>query len=90
MRKPIWSNPFDHIKIDIFDGRPGQWIHVFSPANKEINGRDPVDLLAGTELTPLDAAELEIYDGPLPDSDEYQKAVKAFSEMIEGTNKKMK
>lgn len=42
---PIWSNPMDHIKIDIIDGIPGPWMHFYSPFNKEINGCDPVNAL---------------------------------------------
>jgi hypothetical protein len=45
LRKPNWANPMDHLKIDIVNGEPGPWGHLYSPANEEINGRNPVDLL---------------------------------------------
>lgn len=74
LRKPIWSNPLDHLKIDIIDGQLGPWIHMFSPLNKECNGRDPVDILI-IMFENLDSPEFEIYEGPLPDSEEYKAAV---------------
>jgi hypothetical protein len=46
VRKPIWANPLDHLKIDIVDGKPGPWLHLWCPFNKECNGRDPVDVFA--------------------------------------------
>ena len=45
LRMPQWVNPDDYLKIDIIDGRPGPWTHLFSPVNEEINGRNPVDML---------------------------------------------
>ena len=74
LRKPIWANPLDHIKIDIFDGRIGPWIHLYAPFNKECNGRDPVDILAIGQEASFDNPEFAIYDGPLPASKEYEAA----------------
>jgi hypothetical protein len=76
LRKPIWANPLDHLKIDIIEGKPGPWLHLWCPFNKECNGRDPVSVLAFQwDLT---IPEFELYDGPLPQSDEYKEAAKRF------------
>lgn len=37
IRKEIWANPMDHLKIDIIGGCPGPWVHLYSPANSAIN-----------------------------------------------------
>ena len=71
LRKPIWANRFDHIKIDIIDGQIGPWVHYYAPFNKPCNGRDPVNILAIGHEALFDTAEFTIYDGPLPDSEEY-------------------
>lgn len=75
LRKPVWANPFDHIKIDIFAGEPedtaGPWIHLHAPVNRLINGHDPVKVV-GPLHGSYDSKEFEAYNGPLPDSDEYQ------------------
>jgi hypothetical protein len=76
VRKPIWADPLDHIKIDIVEGKPGPWLHLWCPFNKECNGRDPVDAFA--YQWDLSVAEFEPYDGPLPQSDEYAAAAKRF------------
>lgn len=78
LRKPIWSNPLDHLKIDILDGQMGPWLHLFAPFNKECNGRDPVDMLAFEHRASFDTPEFAVYDGPLPTSDEYRAAVAKF------------
>jgi hypothetical protein len=83
LRKPIWANPMDHVKIDIIDGRLGPWIHLYAPFNKECNGRDPVDLLI-VQVGDINAAELEPYAGPLPDSDEYRAEVARFDGCMQG------
>ena len=69
LRKKVWATREDHLKIDIIDGKPGPWTHLFSPFNKECNGRDPVDILA-TNMD-YNAKEFIPYSGPLPESDEY-------------------
>jgi hypothetical protein len=68
----------DHFKIDIVDGKPGPWLHLYAPFNKECNGRDPVDLIWALQKGDPDEGCYEIYKGPLPDSEEYKKAVAAF------------
>lgn len=76
LRKPIWANQMDHLKIDIIKGMAGPWLHLYCPFNKECNGRDPVDTLGlGMDY---DAEEFEPYTGPLPDSDEYKAAQASF------------
>lgn len=75
LRKPIWTNPMDHILCEF------PWIKLYCPANRWINGRDPVDVLF-LELG-LDVPEYEPYSGPLPDSDEYQAEAARFDAMEE-------
>ena len=79
IRKPIWADQFDHVKIDIIDGQLGPWIHLFSPENKMFNGKDPIDIPTITDRFLADDKDFVPYDGPLPDSDEYRAA----SEKIE-------
>lgn len=80
LRKPMWANPFDHIKINLIDGSMGPWIHIYAPFNRSCNGRDPVDILAITAQASFDNPEFAVYDGPLPNSEEYQAAVAAYRE----------
>lgn len=76
LRKPIWANPMDHIKIHIVEKNiGGLWVKLYSPANKVINGRDPIDLMIGGTVIPIESLDypaFEKYDGPLPDSPEYK------------------
>jgi len=76
LRKPIWAASEDHLKIDIIDGKPGLWLHLFSPFNKECNGRDPVDFIATSGN--LNAREFEPYRGPTPDSEVYKGKVAVY------------
>lgn len=78
LRKPIWANPLDHLKIDLIDGQMGPWLHLYAPFNLECNGRDPVDILALEHQASFDTLEFEVYSGPLPNSDEYRTAVEGF------------
>lgn len=82
VRRPIWAHPFDHLKIDIIDGAPGPWLHLFAPFNQECNGRDPVDILAIIEPVDLNAAEFVAYSGPHPTSDEYRAAVAKYAGVL--------
>jgi hypothetical protein len=91
LRKPVWANKFDHLKIDIIDGQMGPWVHLYAPFNQECNGRDPVDMLAIGPLFPpegMETPEFEIYDGPLPDSDAYKAEVARFVRQVEQTEAK--
>lgn len=45
LRSPKWANPNDYLKIDIVEGKPGPWLHLYSPINIDVNGRNPVDFL---------------------------------------------
>jgi len=80
LRKKVWAIKEDHLKIDIFDGKPGPWTHLFSPFNKSCNGRDPVDIF----MVDLDYAAKEFvpYLGPLPESDEYKKKAMEFNRFL--------
>ncbi len=84
---PKWANKLDHYKIDIIeDGKVGPWLHLYAPFNQECNGRDPCDFLWVPEdnaKEKLHAPHYEIYTGPLPDSDEYKEAAKAFDGCLE-------
>ena len=84
VRLPEWANPLDHIKIDIVDGCPGPWGHLFAPFNRECNGRDPVDFLIAIGPMKIDILERAFlpYVGPLPTSDEYQKAVAQYDGVL--------
>lgn len=84
LRKPIWANPLDHLKIDIFDGKLGPWLHLYAPFNKECNGRDPVDMFsfAPEFVASYDTPEFEVYTGPLPTSEEYRAAVAKFDGVL--------
>jgi len=81
LRKPVWADPLDHLKIDIVNGDLGPWAHLFAPFNQECNGRDPVDLLWAIALDP-DAKEFVPYDGPMPEAEEYLSAVKSFEGVL--------
>jgi len=74
LRLPKWAME-DHIKIDVFNGKLGPWVHMYSPFNLECNGRDPVDVLI--DNCDIDAKEWMSYTGPLPESNEY-KTHKAY------------
>lgn len=93
LRQPNWSNPLDHIKIDLLKdyqdgkltGEFGPWIHLYAPFNKECNGRDPVDMLAMNPPIDVDAEGMERYTGPLPDSNEYKADVAKYDGCIKDT-----
>lgn len=71
VRRPIWAEPLDHLKIDIVHARLGPWAHLYAPANLDCNGCDPFDICL---LIVPDECEWVPYAGPLPDSDEYRAA----------------
>jgi hypothetical protein len=81
LRKSIWAIRLDHLKIDILNGTPGPWVHLYSPFNKVCNGMDPVGIFCFT--LDYDDPEWEVYEGPLADSDEY-KAAQAAYDVYEG------
>lgn len=82
LRRPVWGNQLDHLKIDIFSGRPGPWSHLYAPFNKECNGRDPVDIIniPGVNNISLDPSERAYvaYTGPASDSSEYKAAAAEY------------
>jgi hypothetical protein len=80
LRKPIWANRCDRVELLMFDGKRGINVRLWAPFNKECNGRDPVLLPVFGE----DAAEKTFvpYDGPLPDSAEYQAEVAQFEGVL--------
>ena len=79
LRKPVWVNKMDHIKIDIVEGALGPWVHLYAPFNLRCNGRDPVNLLTVLHsASSFDNREYEVYEGPLPESEEYRAEVKRY------------
>lgn len=88
--QPNWSNPLDHIKIDLFPDRThGPWVHLYSPFNKHCNGRDPVSMLwipPPTGMINPDAKSFYAYTGPLPDSAEYQAEVASYERLASPTD----
>lgn len=78
--QPNWVGEMDHFKIDILPGGElGPWIRFYSPKNKAINGRDPVEMLWALGAINVEANGGYAYTGPLPDSEEYKAAEQAFS-----------
>jgi hypothetical protein len=80
IRLPIWADPMDHIKIDIIDGKPGPWLHLWCPFNTECNGRDPQDIFIGSPMVDVEQPGFVPYTGPLPDSEEYKRRVASFEQ----------
>ena len=60
IRMPHWAIREDYIKLDIIAGKLGPWLHLYSPMNEEINGRNPVSMLF-LEFD-LDAPVYEIWE----------------------------
>lgn len=77
LRKPVWVHPCAHLKLDIIDGEPGPWTHLYDPFNRECNKRDPVDVLCIS--MDYDAKEWAPHTGPTSDSDEYKAAQAAYA-----------
>jgi len=77
LRDPKWAHPCAHLKIDILDGLPGPWVHLYDPYNLECSGRDPVDMLC--IQMDYDAKEWAQHTGPTSDSVEYRAAQAAYA-----------
>jgi hypothetical protein len=82
VRQSNWVNALDHLKIDIINGQPGPWLHLYAPFNKACNGCDPVDFLwaFGPLKTDINSRDFDPYVGPLPDSEEYRSEAARFTE----------
>ncbi len=80
IRRPIWADKMDHLKLTIVDGNLGPWIKLYAPFNQECNGRDPVEMLI-VQADPDKAAYVP-YEGPLPESEEYKAAQRGFSGVL--------
>lgn len=87
LRLSKWADKMDHIKLDIVDGKPGPWIHLWCPFNKECNGRDPVSQLSIMHPWKecLDTPEWEVYRGQLPGSEKYKARAAAFAGVLNET-----
>ena len=70
VHSPRWAIPFDHFKIDIIDGEPGPWLHLYSPINPLLGNKQPEDIFGSDYGSQL----YEPYTGPLPDSEEFKTA----------------
>ena len=81
LKKPEWKMIEDHLKIDIINNKPGPWMYLYSPFNKECNGRDPVDILS-IEMGDLNKKEWIIYKGPSPNSYAYKNATASFKGVL--------
>lgn len=87
LRKPIWKlNEFDHIKIYIVNGCLCPWCHIYSALNRAINKQDPIGISI-TEIGSVIEEEWEVYDGHLPESDEYKNMEEEIIEFYKGENK---
>lgn len=81
LRLPVWAIPEDHLKIDIIDGTVGVWLHLHSPMNRSLSGKDPVNFLGLTLPNyNADSKDYPPYEGPLPDSPEYREKEDQFAE----------
>lgn len=78
LRMPMWASTLDHLKIDIVNGKPGPWAHLYCPSNISVNGRDPIDILCIVGINEFHVdPDLEIYEphiGPTHESQEYKDA----------------
>lgn len=74
IRRSNWSHPMDHLKLDLVEGGVGPWVHLCSPFNMPINGRDPFDILV-LDVDNLDVECWEVYEGAVQGSPEYQAEV---------------
>lgn len=81
LRRPAWVISMDHIEIDIVNGKPKPWIALYTPFNQGCNGYDPIPILYASYY---DAREWEQYNGPLPNSDEYQTEQARFTDQLLG------
>lgn len=71
VRRPIWSNAMDHLELTVLPGGDlGPWVKLWCPFNLECNGKDPMQLLAGLDLS-TDSREFVEYTGPTGESPEY-------------------
>lgn len=77
----------DHLKIDIVDGAPGPWVHLYCPTNKSLHGRDPVDIFALGQAMRLEEKCYLPYTGDLPDSDAYKASAAACERFKSGAGK---
>ncbi len=82
VRRPIWADPLDHLKLAIIKGDLGPWVKLYAPFNKECNGRDPVEMLIFQLDT--DKQAYVAYEGPLPESEEYKAAQQKFAGALSG------
>lgn len=62
VRKPIWADPKDYVKLDLIGGLHGPWGHLYSPLQKVIGEPTPQDFL----LIEDNSTDWETYTGELP------------------------
>lgn len=80
LRRYNWVIAEDHIQIRISDQKAiSPWFKFYSPANKSMNGEDPVVMmLFGEDLN--EKVFLE-YRGPAPGSDAYKAVERQFENL---------
>lgn len=66
VRLPQWTDPRDHLKLDLMpDGTThGPWVHLYSPTNEAIGNPNPVSIL-WMDAIDKDRDDWEQYDGGL-------------------------
>lgn len=60
VRLAVWANPEDYVRLDLFDGMHGPWLHLYAPVQAVLGYPSPQDVLAASP----DTAEWERYLGP--------------------------
>jgi hypothetical protein len=85
LRQPKWVTAEDHLKIDIINGKPGPWTHLYAPFNLECNGKDPVDVICMNMN--YKSADWLPYAGPIADSDEYRAAQARYAGCLSANEK---
>lgn len=75
VRKPVWAEPLDQLHIG-----PGIWMHLYCPSNKEINGRDPVDIMK--ICCDMDEKAWLPHTWPGPESDDYKAMAAQFGGVL--------
>ncbi|MES1979595.1 MAG: hypothetical protein V4451_16255 [Pseudomonadota bacterium] len=78
VRLPVWKNQFNHLKIDVINGKPGPWTRLYSPMNKGLGNKEPVGMLF--IIVNYDAKDYLPYNGDLPDSEAYKAEEAHFVE----------
>lgn len=66
-RRSIWADPTDYVRVDVFDGHRGPWMHVWARRSQEICGMPTPQNILNIEEDATD--DYEPYTGPLDPAD---------------------